>query len=119
MTRSIANIIAEHEAARAKTASQKAKLRTIDDERAEFLRNFSDLGFLMVMSQRPQGAEEHELDRLRTAEDELMFELADASCASDDEFFIKAAHILKANPGLMRGAAADILRDYLKRRPSG
>lgn len=91
---SIANIITKDEAAHARTASHEAKLPV------------------------PRWEEEQELEKLSSAEDKLMFDLVDAPCASDGEFFMKAAYILKVSPDFMRAALVDALQDYLNRRPN-
>jgi hypothetical protein len=68
---------------------------------------------------------EEEYSWLLTVDDRLMLKLAEAPCANNDEFFIKAAHILEcltADVGEPRidhdfGPVAIALREYLQHRP--
>jgi hypothetical protein len=66
---------------------------------------------------------EEEYSGLLTADDCLMLKLAEAPCTNDNEFFIKAAHILECRTaGEPRidhdfGPVAIALREYLKHRP--
>jgi hypothetical protein len=102
MARSIADIIAEHEAAQAAADGYAAR------------------NGLNVKFRNPKWEAEGlgfpEYGELCAAEDELMFELCEASCASDDEFLAKVAHLLKANPGFLRVALADVLERHMKHR---
>lgn len=99
MERSIADIIAEHEPAHART-------NALEDRPS-------------VSSLREEWRQELALLDAEAAQDDLMFELVNAACASDDEFFIKAAYILKYELGVDDDEhirLVEALRQHLKRR---
>jgi hypothetical protein len=90
MARSIADIIAKHEAAHAKRASQEAKLIAPERE-AEF----------------------KTLDRLEIRENQLIDKLINAECG-DDEFLTKVAYLLKSDAA--RWAVVAAAQKHLDRR---